>query len=191
MPFSKEGLKKSPYNKCIICDKLGEECDGPNFLCMDIHSLCVWCRLRRDYIGVTNEWIEEHAEVSKNTVVRIMTGKSQDGKPLDFMFTSIQRVAKVLAGGSFGQHPCPSSDRNEDALEWKAECKRLNSVIERKEKEHAETVERLQKESERKMVLLVRALKVVSIVATVIILLMATALVMDLMNHDLGFFWRR
>lgn len=192
MPFSKEGLKKSPYNKCIICDRLGESCDGPNLLILDVQKISEWVNIRQEYLRITNEKLAEMAQVSVNTVCRIKAAENNpDG---EFKLTYLQRVVRVLIGGKLGTHPCPMEDRTQDTQlvqELKDECKRLNAVIERKEKEHAEAIEKIEREANRKTIIVARALKIVSIFAAVLILFMVAALVCDMMNHDLGFFWRR
>ena len=194
MPFSKEGLKKSPYNKCIICDRLGESCDGPNLLILDVQKISEWVNIRQDYLRITNEKLAEEAQVSVNTVCRIKAAENNpDG---EFKLTYLQRVVRVLIGGKLGTHPCPIADHTQDTQlvqDLKDQCRRLSETIERKEKEHAAAmqtaVEKVERESEKKVRYLLRVLKAVSVVAAVMVLLLVAALVVDMMNHDLGFFW--
>ena len=101
MPFSPETLEEKPYNICISCPKIGQTCDGPNFLAMSIERFCEWCRLRRDYLGWKNQLVAEKAGVSKVSVDRIMTGDSKD-----LRITTMQAVTKALVNGVWGQSPC-------------------------------------------------------------------------------------
>lgn len=191
MPFTKEGLRKHPYNKCVICDDVGETCAALNMLCLGVPRICELVILRQDYVNMTNERLAEKANISLQTLARIKgAAKNKDDDPIDFKVSCLQRVVRVLFGTDTPPQ-CPATRHsNEQVQEWKDECRRLNAVIERKEKDHAEAMERAQKEADRKLGVLARALKVVSIVAASVILLMIAALVIDLMKHDVGFFWR-
>ena len=101
MPFSPETLEEKPYNICISCSRIGQSCDGPNFLAMSVERWCEWCHLRRDYLGWRNSNIAEKAGVSKISVDRIMSGDVKD-----LRITTMQAVTKALVNGSWGQSPC-------------------------------------------------------------------------------------
>ena len=101
MPFSPETLEEKPHNICISCSRIGQSCDGPNFLAMPVERWCEWCHLRRDFLGWRNSTIAEKAGVSKISVDRIM---SRDVK--DLRITTMQAVTKALVNGSWGQSPC-------------------------------------------------------------------------------------
>lgn len=101
MPFSPETLEEKPYNICISCPRIGQTCDGPNFLAMSIERFCEWCRLRRDYLGWKNQTVADKASVSKISVERIMAGDSKD-----LRITTMQAVARALVNGSWGKSPC-------------------------------------------------------------------------------------
>ena len=101
MPFSPETLEEKPYNICISCPRIGQSCDGPNFLAMSVERWCEWCHLRKDYLGWRSSVLAEKAGVSKISVDRIM---SCDVK--DLRITTMQAVTKALVNGSWGQSPC-------------------------------------------------------------------------------------
>ena len=101
MPFSPETLEEKPYNICISCSRIGQSCDGPNFLAMSVERWCEWCHLRRDYLGWKNSTIADKAGVSKISVDRIMSGDVKD-----LRITTMQTVTKALVNGSWGQSPC-------------------------------------------------------------------------------------
>lgn len=101
MPFSPETLEEKPYNICISCSRIGQTCDGPNFLAMSVERWCEWCRLRRDYLGWKNNTVAEKASVSKVSVDRIMAGDVKD-----LRITTMQAVTKALVNGTWGQSPC-------------------------------------------------------------------------------------
>lgn len=199
MPFSKESLQKSPYNKCIVCDHLGVNCDGPNFLCMDVDRWCEWCRLRRDCLGVTNEWIAENALVSEVTVKRIMTGNIDDLK-----VSTMQPVTRVLVNGTWGQYPCAIQEPKvvyqdnpalvQELAELHEERKRLNTAAERREAEHATAmraaVEKAEKDAQKDADYLKRIIRVLAIVCAILLLVIIAALIVDATNPELGYFWR-
>ena len=101
MPFSPETLEEKPYNICISCPKIGQTCDGPNFLAMSVERWCEWCHLRRDHLKWKNQEVADKAGVSKGSVERIMSGDSKD-----LRITTMQAVTKALVNGSWGQSPC-------------------------------------------------------------------------------------
>lgn len=101
MPFSPETLEEKPYNICISCSRIGQSCDGPNFLAMTVERWCEWCRLRRDYLNWRNSTIAEKSGISKISIDRIMAGDVKD-----LRITTMQAVTKALVNGSWGQSPC-------------------------------------------------------------------------------------
>lgn len=111
-----------PYDKCIVCDHLGVCCDGPNFLAMTIERWCEWCRLRKEYLGLTNEKIAEEANVSKITVTRIMSLSGVG----DVHLSTMQAVTRVLVGGTWGQYPCPL-----DTVSLPSDCALLKAELDR------------------------------------------------------------
>ena len=129
MPFSPETLEEKPYNICISCPKIGQTCDGPNFLAMSIDRFCEWCRLRRDHLGWKNQLVADKAGVSKISVDRIMTGDSKD-----LRITTMQAVAKALVNGSWGQSPCVLVAETEKEIQVDnpvivAQCQHLQNTL--------------------------------------------------------------
>lgn len=100
-PFSMRDYEEKPYNTCINCIHIGKHCDGPNFLAMSIERWCEWCKLRKQYLRLTNGQIAERADIAEVTIDRIMAGHAKD-----LRFTTIQAVTKVLVNGSWGKNPC-------------------------------------------------------------------------------------
>ena len=101
MPFSPETLEEKPYNICISCSRIGQTCDGPNFLAMSVERWCEWCRLRRDYLGWKNQTIADKSGISKISIDRIMAGDVKD-----LRITTMQAVSRALVNGTWGQSPC-------------------------------------------------------------------------------------
>ncbi len=101
MPLSLETLEDKPYNVCISCSRIGQTCDGPNFLAMSVDRWCEWCRLRRDFLGWKNQTIADKSGVSKISIDRIMKGDAKD-----LRITTMQAVTRALVNGVWGQSPC-------------------------------------------------------------------------------------
>ena len=101
MPFSPETLEEKPYNICISCSRIGQTCDGPNFLAMSVERWCEWCHLRRDFLGWKNQTIADKSGISKISIDRIMAGDVKD-----LRITTMQAVSKALVTGTWGQSPC-------------------------------------------------------------------------------------
>jgi len=98
--------QEKPYNRCIDCEHIGVDCDGPDFLAMDIPRLCEWAKLRKEHLRHTDpKWtmtyIADKSGVGKSTVERFINGRIDD---LDF--TTAARIIRVLVNGSWGKYPC-------------------------------------------------------------------------------------
>lgn len=90
-----------PYNKCISCKNLGVRCDGPNFLAMSGDRWAEWCKLRKDYLGWSNQNLSDLSGISKPTVDRILAGHAGDVR-----YSTMEAVTKALVNGTWGQFPC-------------------------------------------------------------------------------------
>ena len=129
MPFSPETLEEKPYNICISCSKLGQSCDGPNFLAMSVERWCEWCHLRRDHLKWKNQTIADKAGVSKVSVDRIIAGDSKD-----LRITTMQAVTRALVNGSWGQSPCALVTETEKEIQVNnpvivAQCQHLQNTL--------------------------------------------------------------
>lgn len=192
--------EEKTYDKCIVCDHLGVCCDGPNFLAMTLERWCEWCRLRKEYLGLTNEKIAEEANVAKITVTRIMA-LSNIG---DIHLSTMQAVTRVLVGDTFGQYPCPldavsvPADRsllqaeldraNERYQSARASIDHLKSQVAFNEKQ-IDNKDCQLKESDA----LIRSARSVSVfLATMLgmsLFVILAALAIDLQNDNIGYFW--
>lgn len=129
MPFSPDTLEEKPYNICISCPKIGQTCDGPNFLAMSVDRWCEWCHLRRDHLKWKNQQVADKAGVSKVSVDRIMSGDSKD-----LRITTMQAVTRALVNGTWGQSPCVLVTETEKEIYVDnpvivAQCQQLQSTL--------------------------------------------------------------
>ena len=198
MPFSPHTLEEKPYNRCLNCDNIGSQCDGPNFLAMSAERRCEWMRLRKEYLHSlepdkwTNAYIAEESGVSKVTVARVFSGDTKD-----IRISTIESILKVLVNGSWGKYPCAmaaAADIDRPALLQRAEvaeaeCARMREAQAAEQRK----IDHLIKETDfleaqlRHKDRYILALAVLLFAALAVII---TGLVVDLVNPDMGFFWR-
>lgn len=160
MPFSPETLEEKPYNICISCSRIGQTCDGPNFLAMSVERFCEWCKLRRDYLGWKNQKVADEAKVSKVSVDRIMAGDSKD-----LRITTMQAVAKALVNGSWGQSPCvlvteAEKDIYQDNPVILAQCQQLQNTLDSLSDDCKKELKFIREEAERKIEFLKRQIEI-------------------------------
>jgi hypothetical protein len=129
MPLSPETLEEKPYNICITCARIGQTCDGPNFLAMSVDRWCEWCRLRRDHLNWKNSTIAEKSGISKISIDRIMAGDVKD-----LRITTMQAVTRALVNGVWGNAPCVLVTETEKEIYVDnpviiAQCQHLQNTI--------------------------------------------------------------
>lgn len=200
MPFSPNSIEEKPYNACLDCVHIGKNCDGPNFLAMDMHRLSEWCRLRKEYLHNKhskwkNEYIAEEAGLSEITVTRFLSGKVEDTK-----ISTAARILRVLVNGSWGQYPCAMGGESEvvyqDNPALVEKCERLQrevdfltSQVEFKEQQML-TKDKLLDERRDFLYRKDRIITTLSILLAITLLVIIAALVADKLNPNIGFFWR-
>lgn len=151
MPFSPETLEEKPYNICISCPKIGQTCDGPNFLAMSVERWCEWCRLRRDHLKWKNQLVADKASVSKVSVDRIMSGDSKD-----LRITTMQAVTKALVNGVWGHSPCVLVTETEKEIYVDnpvivAQCQHLQNSLDNLSAEYKAEVVAIRAEAQKKI----------------------------------------
>ena len=151
MPFSPETLEEKPYNICISCPKLGQTCDGPNFLAMSVERWCEWCRLRKDFLGWKNSYIADKAGVSKMSVDRIMTGDVKD-----LRITTMQAVTRALVNGTWGQSPCVLVTETEKEIYVDnpvivAQCQHLQNSLDKLSEDYRAELAYVREEAQNKI----------------------------------------
>lgn len=151
MPFSPETLEEKPYNICISCSRIGQTCDGPNFLAMSVERWCEWCRLRRDYLGWKNNTVAEKAHVSKVSVDRIMAGDVKD-----LRITTMQAVSRALVNGTWGQSPCVLVTESEKEIYVDnpviiAQCQQLQNTLDTLSAEYKAERAAIREEAQKKI----------------------------------------
>ena len=151
MPFSPETLEEKPHNICISCSKLGQSCDGPNFLAMSVERWCEWCHLRRDFLKWKNQTIADKSGVSKISVDRIMAGDVKD-----LRISTMQAVTKALVNGAWGQSPCVLVTETEKEIYTDnpviiAQCQQIQNKLDSMSAEYKQEVAVIRDEAQKKI----------------------------------------
>ena len=148
MPFSRKSLAEKPYNRCINCIHIGNLCDGPNFLAMEIERWCEWCRLRKEYLGWSSAHLAELADVSKVSIDRIMTVNTKD-----LRISTMQAVTRALVNGIWGKHPCVLAASENMQIDVN-ECAKLREEIVQLKAAHKAEIEAIRHENDQKIAFL-------------------------------------
>lgn len=160
MPFSTETLEEKPYNICISCPKIGQTCDGPNFLAMTVERWCEWCHLRRDHLNWKNQTIADKAGVSKISVDRIMAGDVKD-----LRITTMQAVTKALVNGVWGKSPCVLVTETEKEIYVDnpvivAQCQHLQNTLDTLSEEYRNELAAIREEDKKKIDFLMKQIDI-------------------------------
>lgn len=90
-----------PYYKCLSCPRFRKVCGGIPTREMDLQEWCEYMRDVSDLFHLTNEYIAQTAEVSVNTVDRVMAINVKQ----DIMRANARRIELVVIG-RVGKHIC-------------------------------------------------------------------------------------
>lgn len=160
MPFSPETLEEKPYNICISCSRIGQTCDGPNFLAMTVDRWCEWCRLRRDFLKWKNQTIAEKSGISKISIDRIMAGDVKD-----LRITTMQAVSRALVDGIWGQSPCVLVTETEKEIYVDnpviiAQCQQLQNTLDTLSEEYKSEIAAVREEDQKKIDFLIKQIAI-------------------------------
>ena len=185
------------YEKCLTCVDLGNACDGPNFLAMDTTEIGLWCNDKRKQIhGMTYDKIAAETGISKSAVHGFLTGAHSD-----YRLETIRPIVKLIVGGKWDDNPCGNLSNSEKAA-YEENARQLESEIKRHEDkiqhlisqnatlhDHADHMSRIvndRYEFLKRKDKIILALGTMLFVAVAVII---TALVIDCINPNVGFFW--
>ena len=107
-----------PYYKCLSCPRFRKDCGGIPTREMDLQQLCEYMRDVSDIFHLTNEFIANNAEVSVNTVDRVMAINVKQ----DIMRANARRIELVVLG-PVGKHIC------ELEYDSNAVAEKMNSLL--------------------------------------------------------------
>lgn len=181
------------YEDCLKCKKLGAPCDGPNFLAMSTAELVEWCNARRKQVGLTYERIEREIGISKGTIAGFFGGGHAD-----YRLETIRPILRLLVGGEWGDCPCADPSTDERAR-YEARIAHLEGEIAWRD----DKIQHLTRNGEAMQTLITntnarnekdkafqrKAIVILSVLLALCLLVIITALIIDRLNGDIGFFW--
>lgn len=126
-----------PYYKCLSCPRFRKACGGIPTREMDLKEWCEYMRDVSDIFHLTNEYVAQAAEVSVNTVERVMAINVKQ----DIMRANARRIELVVIG-PVGKHICELEYDSTAAAEkfnklieeidyWKKENDRKAKIIDK------------------------------------------------------------
>lgn len=107
-----------PYYKCLSCPRFRKVCGGIPTREMDLKEWCEYMRDVSDIFHLTNEYIANAAEISVNTVDRVMAINVKQ----DIMRANARRIELVVIG-PVGKHIC---EQEYDSI---ATTEKINKLI--------------------------------------------------------------
>lgn len=202
--LSIEVTESKPFNKCLHCAYLGNGCSGPNLNVMSVERACEFLQMRRIQLGYSYQKVADLSYVSVTTIKRILTGKIKDPS-----FMSMQALSFALVADQKGKYPCAMHLFSEEKEQAVAACKIAQGELVQKEKDLAaekKKTEYLMKQVEFKesqmlakdklindryqfLKLKDRHILALSILLVLAVAVIITALIVDRLNPDVGFFW--
>ena len=188
------------YSECVRCQKLGHECDGPNFVAMPPQELIAWCKERKKHLGLTNAKLAELSGLPQGTVDSLLANSHAD-----FKVGTIQQLLRVLVGGKWLGDPCADptgtagaelqekirtleseiKHRDEKIRHYEVELDELKLLIKNTNARHAKSQDFLREQLRGRN----KVVGVLSLLLGICLLVIIGALVVDRLNPDKGFFW--
>lgn len=189
------------YDECLKCPKLGNPCDGPNFIAMKPAELIEWCNARRKQIpGLTYDRIAENTGLSKGTVSGFFGGLHAD-----YRLETVRPILEQLVGGKWEDSPCADPSANERAayeeriahleneIRWRDDkikqfednTRAMQTLITNTNARNTTDKDFLRGQINSKA----RTVRVLAVALTICILIILGALLVDRADPSKGFFW--
>lgn len=206
MPFTPETIAVKPYNQCIKCDYLGVKCDGPNVIAMSKERYCEWCRQLKEERGWSNAKLAEVSGVSKATIDKMMTNRitGLNGETISTVTCALV-YGHACPEGNWGKFPC-AMVAPDSAPEGCPKCAELKRQLDFHTKNDREKIDFLKqqiafkedqirtkdKHLEERANFIYRKDRIITILSVLLgisVLLIIGALLIDMFNPNVGFFW--
>ena len=95
------------FDKCIPCQRLGENC-VPNLWLLPFPELVKWCIKKQKHLGWSNQILADRSHTPVGTINRIWAGEY-----LDCKFSTIKSVLIALIGGTTDEFSCSAQVEKE------------------------------------------------------------------------------
>ena len=87
------------FDRCITCDRLGQEC-VPNLLALPWPELLSWWKKRQAHLGWTNQVLSDHSNIPVGTINRIKSGED------DARYSTMRSIIHALMGSHSIEFTC-------------------------------------------------------------------------------------
>jgi predicted transcriptional regulator len=87
------------FDKCISCERLGQDC-VPNLFELSWPDLLEWWKKRQKHLGWTNQVLSDKSKVPLGTINRIKAGED------DCKYSTMRMILHALTGGYDIEFPC-------------------------------------------------------------------------------------
>ena len=153
------------FEKCIKCERLGENC-VPNLMLLPFSNLIQWCNKRQKYLEWTNQKLADKSKVPIGTINRIKAGDY-----LDCKYSTIKNILITLIGGTTDEFPCTEQvEKNLKQLEQmeqqttklaavEKENKALKTKLNKIDEQHRKDIRAVKEEYQEQIAFLKEELK--------------------------------
>lgn len=87
------------FDKCITCDRIGQDC-VPNLLSLPWSDLLAWWKKRQAHLGWTNQVLSDRSNIPLGTINRIKAGED------DCKYSTMRSIIHALMGSYSVEFPC-------------------------------------------------------------------------------------
>lgn len=123
------------FEKCIMCDRMGESC-VPNLMLLPFSDLLAWWDKRQKHLKWTSQDLADKSGVPVGTIKRIKAGEYPDCK-----YSTIKSILIALIGGTTDEFAC--TEQVEKELQQMEKLERQAEILSSVEKENKAMKERL------------------------------------------------
>ena len=209
------------YSKCAKCESLGVSCRKVNILSMATPQAIEFLKLRKKFLGVSNQQIADATKVPVGTVARFFAFDPETDTA-DFMYDTMRRIAEYLMGYTWDGEDCPTQggeQTQEIITQLEQENEKLRVAADTAEQQHREEIAAVKAEASRKIDFLREQIKfkeeqmtakdklinegyafinrknklmaLLSTLLAVAVCVIIGALIVDKINPNVGFIWTR
>lgn len=191
------------FEKCLFCNHSGKDCIQ-FVMSLPLQDIITWCKERKEKLGITNAKLSELTNIPKGTIDRMF---SESEKLTDFRFSTIQPVVMALTGTVDDEASCESHTMDEQTQrKIKAQAdtiQRLEKELKEAHEQHKLDIQAVRAEDETRVDYMKEQLRlcqitsngrrksivILSVLLGIALLIIITALIIDKLNSDIGFFW--
>ena len=184
------------YRTCRNCTHHGKNC-LLHVMSLSTPEMLAWCKNMKKVLHLTNAQIAEKSNTPKGTVDRLFAA---DSDYTDVRFSTIRPIIVVLSGCTAVDLTCESVPDDDQTVEkikrLEEENEKLHDYMMSIENEHRHDLEANRTDHQTEISYLKNQLmyrgkiiKALSIALSVTLILIIIALVIDVLNRDIGFLW--